>query len=96
MAALQTGRDLHALFLRHFNGAEQPLQSAGIAGERFLHEDVHAFLHRILHVRGADVGAGGAHGDVAGAKGVDGGLVGVEAREAHAEGDVYPIAEFSL
>ena len=81
MAALQAGRIFTPFFSASSPARSMRCRPIGIGGKGLLHEDIDALLHRVFDVDGADVGPGGAHGNVAGAQDVDGLLVGVEAQE---------------
>ena len=71
MAALQSGHHLdvspHGLRV----GPQNPMQTAGIRREGFLHEHVDALADGVLHVDRPNVGSGRAQGDVAGMQQVD-------------------------
>ena len=78
---------------RSFRGAENLLHAARVGREVLLHEHIHALLHGILEVGGAEAGMRSQHGDVARPQAVDRFAIGIEPLESTLFGHVDLVAE---
>ena len=93
VAAHEPRGDLQILFVRLLSRAKHALEASRIGRERFLHEDVYAFLHRILQVRRPAICIGGQHGHVPRPQAIDGVSIGVKSDELAIVRDVDLVAK---
>jgi len=80
MAGHESGGDLEVLLLCGFTGPKDALDTARVRRKILLHENVHAFVHRILEVRRAERCVRGQHRHVAWPQAIDRVPIGIEAQ----------------
>jgi hypothetical protein len=65
VAPLQTDRDHQVLLLGFFDGGQDAAHARGVGGDRLFHEDVLAFVDRVLELLRLEAGRRGDHDQVA-------------------------------